>query len=130
MRDILFRGISSDNYNITPEGEWIYGYMMGENKILGKCQGVYYDSWQFVKSNTVSQFTGAIDKNGNKVFEGDFIKIDKDDVLRVVEWCNEDCSYKLKSNNAGETLSLRKDACVYEIIGNRWQRIVNSADKG
>lgn len=58
MREIIFRGKRIDN------NEWVYGYLQQEDKI-----NLYY-----VKKETIGQFTGITDINGNKIFEGDFLK--------------------------------------------------------
>ena len=72
MRNIIFRG-----KRINRNGEWGYGDLRRYKEnwwIFPNHRAAAYDA-DMVDPETVGQYVGIIDKNGNRVFEGDVVDI-------------------------------------------------------
>lgn len=66
MRQILFKAKKADDLH-----QWVYGYLLPGDRIQEE-NGI---NIFIIIPETVCEFTGAYDKNGNKVFEGDIVKV-------------------------------------------------------
>lgn len=103
MRDILFRG-KRVNYN-----DWVYGNRIHDDVINRDC----YLGPYAVLPETIGQFTGICDKNGEKIFEGDIVE-SPHGTQGVVEWHRATCAFLVNIGDDWQTM----DDCPYKVISN------------
>lgn len=125
MREILFRGKDS----ITKR--WVYGALVQQqdDPLKEKAFIISYSNYQFgdfseavmheVDPETVGQYTGFVDKNSKKIFEGDIVSIyNSKAFLFAVEWNNQ---YVLKCTTNGVSdniLNVIESPEDVEVVGN------------
>lgn len=106
MRDIIFRG------KCNPASPWIYGNFA---RLWIYNQLVVFINGQVVQESSIGQFTGMLDKNGVRIFEGDIVRA-------MMDWgpagmCESVVDIGFKNSEGGYRWNYF-DVSTIEVIGN------------
>lgn len=117
-RTILFRGKAKTiTPTYEPEGTWVYGFYneIDDMSVIERKQ----DFCQ-VEKDSVGQYTGLMDRNGKRVFEGDIVKYTFDDgyfEILLVIWNESSCRFEFVEKRTKEHIDIYVDKNS-EVIGN------------
>lgn len=127
IREVLFRAkaINRDKgYHRTSykNGDWVYGlitrlYDERFENLPAEMTDENGVSRIEIDHSTICQFTGLTDKNGDKIWENDIVRLDED--LYIVTWEEDDAMFALEDVGVVENFS-NVDSRWCEVIGNKF----------
>lgn len=113
MREIEFRA------KLQGHKEWIYGLpnQVYRKNGIDSIHDLESNVVEYIRTDTLGQFTGIKDLNKTKIFEGDIVK-NKYGGIGVVEYDEECCAYKICYSDEEHFF---EDDDIFEVIGNKFE---------
>lgn len=133
MREILFRAKRKNWSNLPKEEWWVEGYSVKYQPCASKDEWIYgivptYASALYIieiDPETICQYTGKSDEDGNKIFEGDIVGFidlystesgySESSCLGEVVWSEEECCFHVTNRLSAESWEVL-DEC--KVVGN------------
>ena len=115
MRKILFRGKGNPKYN---DGGWYEGYLTYDGEDYQIVEPEYGICKRTVLAETIGEFTGLKNKNGNNIFEGDIVRSTETGELGIVQWYEEHSAFLVWCPSPNQVGFLYECASIVEIVGN------------
>ena len=127
-REILFKAKRLDN------GEWVEGYYLnitkinhfictGKIKLDGAVKGIIAPEMYEIDPDTLCQYTGLTDKNGQKIWENDILKANLDESypedITYIKILWDEYRFCTNENYSTDIEALKKwDAEHFQVCGN------------
>ena len=133
MREILFRAKRKNWRELPKEEWWVEGYLVKYQPCASKDEYVYgivptYASALYIieiDPETLCQYTGKSDEDGEKIFEGDIVGFidlystesgySESSCLGEVIWSKEECCFHVTNRLSAESWEVL-DEC--KVVGN------------